>query len=652
MSSEPQTSPTRYRMVVHGPPGVEIQVLNNDFLRLAGGTEKVTLRAPAGLYAVRWHAFDIGREEIVRLAPSPETLHVRFNDVGAEASAAPPTRASAALAQLNARRRTLGAEIVIVELSDSGAPSPELSKGVRLFDDDDVAMRSDASGLEAAQQEMGDSGEGANGLWAMRVYPVRPGVYRLRYAAQTGETIDQSVIALASRRTIVILRRGVAQNLVAQDGGFQAVAMLGVDPRRVTLLTTALRGAVKPSLTSVRLARLMLDGLADVAGVLDSHVLKRVLRVRADPLLRLYAAAHILARLQQVYATAGPNTPSRTLRLSRREDIGRWAPKVRELLETLPRDLPDVVACRWRLARLQGGSLPKEMISIPPALAHSWEWLTDIAVSGMVPFADTPGVRGATRGQTFAGPWLAWTAAGVKVGVVEQDDADASARVTASLERLNGLLRLAGKVGETVLEKTLTASGLQDIVRTQDLLSIFEQANFAARGAGSPTSTSDKALLGRLQTAIDALQWRVAPQHGRPRQIANPPIQDDPPALALPIVRFDDPHKGRFGGRARADGFELKAEFDDRENPDWVQIRLMVQASPDASASPGDRVRFYLHDTFDPDVYERRLRDDQARLSIHAFGGFTVGVWLPRQKLQLELDLAEVPGAPEAIRLW
>jgi hypothetical protein len=39
-------------------------------------------------------------------------------------------------------------------------------------------------------------------------------------------------------------------------------------------------------------------------------------------------------------------------------------------------------------------------------------------------------------------------------------------------------------------------------------------------------------------------------------------------------------------------------------------------------------------------------------LRLRAFGGFTVGVWIPSQQVQLELDLAELSDAPRVIKEW
>ncbi|WP_374346552.1 pYEATS domain-containing protein [Phenylobacterium sp.] len=640
-------------MVVHGPPGVEIQVLDNDFRRLAGGTERVSLRAPQGLYAVRWHAFDLGREEIVRLAPSPETLHVQFPEPKASSPEATPstgTRTTAALAKLNARRRALGAEIVVLELSDTGSASPDLSAGVRLYDDGDVAMRSDAAGLDAAQQEFGSAAEGKSGLWAMRVYPVRPGLYRLRYDAQTGEAVDQSVLALASRRTIVILRKAVAQNLVAQDGGYQSIGILGVDPRRITILSTALRGRVRPTLQAIRLARLLLDGLSEIAGVLDAHLLARVLRKRADPLLRLYAATHILARLEQVYASTDTSTPKKDIRRSRREDIHRWAPKARDLLAPLLATAPDVLACRWRLARLVGGSRPKDEITAAPMMAMAWDWLTDIEISNAVPLRDTPAIRGATRGQTFGGPWLIWLAAGAKVGAVEQEATDPAEALDGLLEHLGDLLKATGPIALRVASEFAPQIARALLKRRRiDADSDGLSDGLATLAATRTNPVTAIVLQLAIQRAISALEALATTSQATP-QIRRSAFA--PPALSLPIVQFDDPHKNRFGGRARVDGFELKASFDASDDPDWVQIKLVVEADQVKTITSTDRVRFYLHDTFDPDVYERRFRDHCARLTIHAFGGFTVGAWLPSRGIQLELDLAKLTDAPDAIRLW
>jgi len=45
-----------------------------------------------------------------------------------------------------------------------------------------------------------------------------------------------------------------------------------------------------------------------------------------------------------------------------------------------------------------------------------------------------------------------------------------------------------------------------------------------------------------------------------------------------------------------------------------------------------------------------KFNDGHAELKVTAWGGFTVGLWLPIQQVELELDLAEVPGAPQNIR--
>lgn len=55
---------------VTAPPGVMIQVFDDNFRELAAGTERVTVSLAAGLYTVRWQAYDLNVEEIVRSSPA------------------------------------------------------------------------------------------------------------------------------------------------------------------------------------------------------------------------------------------------------------------------------------------------------------------------------------------------------------------------------------------------------------------------------------------------------------------------------------------------------------------------------------------------------------------------------------------------------
>jgi hypothetical protein len=122
-----------------------------------------------------------------------------------------------------------------------------------------------------------------------------------------------------------------------------------------------------------------------------------------------------------------------------------------------------------------------------------------------------------------------------------------------------------------------------------------------------------------------------------------------PKALDTPITVRDDPHKGRWGGEAERDGFKLSATFRNAAK-NFVEVVLRVDAAHGAGVKDADCVEFHLHDTFDPEVVPALLKDGVAELSLIAYGGFTVGVWIGCTGTELELDLSKIKGAPRIIR--
>jgi len=160
-----------------------------------------------------------------------------------------------------------------------------------------------------------------------------------------------------------------------------------------------------------------------------------------------------------------------------------------------------------------------------------------------------------------------------------------------------------------------------------------------------------EALDGLRELGTSALSlWRGAPAdtyHGSASTTAQTPR--DPPGLGLPINEADDPHKGRFGGNSSARGFTLAAKFAAGEDAKLVPITLSVSAEGEFE-SYEEIVEFFLHPTFRPDRLRAAFEGRKAEVQIVAWGGFTVGVWLPQRGIELELDLAKVPGAPRAVR--
>jgi hypothetical protein len=142
-----------------------------------------------------------------------------------------------------------------------------------------------------------------------------------------------------------------------------------------------------------------------------------------------------------------------------------------------------------------------------------------------------------------------------------------------------------------------------------------------------------------------SLNKRAAHRGGREVTVA----LTDPPSSRRPIIDPKDPNKGRFGGLAQRAGFILDVRFK-RQRGAWVDFVLSVRAEPNRVTPFVDYVDFFLHDTFDPQCVRAVFQGSSAEIPVAAWGGFTVGAWLPGQAIELELDLSTVEGAPKAIR--
>ncbi|MFW5401178.1 pYEATS domain-containing protein [Yersinia sp. 1252 StPb PI] len=122
------------------------------------------------------------------------------------------------------------------------------------------------------------------------------------------------------------------------------------------------------------------------------------------------------------------------------------------------------------------------------------------------------------------------------------------------------------------------------------------------------------------------------------------------PAFSRPLGSSLDPNKGRFGGQAVHDGFFLTAEFEPTKSREWVTIVLTVQAERSMKIGLGDFAWFSLHPTFFPSIIKVSFRGRRAQLRIQAWGGFTVGIWIPKANVELECDLSQLERAPNIIK--
>jgi hypothetical protein len=104
-------------------------------------------------------------------------------------------------------------------------------------------------------------------------------------------------------------------------------------------------------------------------------------------------------------------------------------------------------------------------------------------------------------------------------------------------------------------------------------------------------------------------------------------------------------------GQSKAGGFELTASFAAAANQEWGDINLVVAAEP-GPAQTATEAEFFLHDTCRRPRVTVPFSQERAQLQLHVFGGFTVGVWIASHQVQLELDLAELPDAPQIVKEW
>jgi hypothetical protein len=130
------------------------------------------------------------------------------------------------------------------------------------------------------------------------------------------------------------------------------------------------------------------------------------------------------------------------------------------------------------------------------------------------------------------------------------------------------------------------------------------------------------------------------------------PASERPPKPA-PILDYEDPQKGRWGGAAELDGRKLEAVYRESEG-DTFWLDLVVSAT-DGSQLQGP-VFFHLHDSYPRSVIRiTRIRDDKWAMleRVSATGVYTAGAQVKRadgQWMGLELDLKFLRGPPAKFR--
>ncbi len=113
-----------------------------------------------------------------------------------------------------------------------------------------------------------------------------------------------------------------------------------------------------------------------------------------------------------------------------------------------------------------------------------------------------------------------------------------------------------------------------------------------------------------------------------------------------------DPWKNQFGGSTERSGRTLEARVrHGAGTPDLFDVTLRVVPTNEGSDPLRGAVQFFLHPTFRNDRPMVTVSPAGiAELSLLAYGAFTVGAIADNGNTVLELDLAELPHAPEEFK--
>lgn len=180
------------------------------------------------------------------------------------------------------------------------------------------------------------------------------------------------------------------------------------------------------------------------------------------------------------------------------------------------------------------------------------------------------------------------------------------------------------------------------------LLPNLQSISFGGASITLKALTSD---VNDLKTQNNDLQEKIINTGGLVGKAAGEDEKtDEIKAHVAPIITYlDDPQKGKWGGYADSNGRHLRAEVSEAATPGYFKIRITVTGDPDNPIS--GLVKFHLHNTFrnpDPVI---AVKNNIAELKLNrVYGAFTVGAEVDNGRTKLELDLANLEGAPKKFR--
>lgn len=660
MSNDPTNVRPLYRLSLTARPGIAIRLLNASFQEIARSTESLQTQQPEGLYLVEWSSAGQRSQTMVRLDADHDGTEIAFDPSDRETDSALEPNASKKAALVDAvstaiSRSSTSSIVMIVSIEENVAIDvQDLSIGV--FDRNDIMMRrtsDEVPFLELSPRER------------VYRYDVKPGRHYIGFRSLLGENLGQSVPVLAGRQTLVFLTVSQTNLIVANGERFGEEMSIGVDPVKTVVIT--IRGDEENYRVRerVRLAGMLLHDLTNRANSLSNDVVSVLDDELTDPLLRLYGALVALLWFERREVSLSGDvtqddvatTPAQTWV----QRIERWISNAGQL------GLPtDALAALWKLARLEPTAFGGEVVVLwptrletPPMLECAWRWAIEESVLRPEAVRGTAVVTATARSSGGTSPWLCWRQSATKArsipgaiaGNLNRDlsslVSDVARKASRLVEAAQSMPRALGQLEALGTEVQTTAlRSLQATFPTMDRSATADIKQMAI-SLGLPLTQLRKRL-ARTSKALDvAVATLNAGTDSAVVSAKSLRAPSEAPGLSRPVDDKEDPQKGRFGGQHRRGGFELWASFNDAGSRNWTSITLGV-TGPGAD---GEEVQFHLHDSFKPPLAVRRFKGEAATLKVTAWGGFTVGVWIPAKAVELELDLASLENAPDIVRL-
>ncbi len=645
-----------------GGLGVAIRVTDGADREVDSGLEELSLPVADGLYAVQWTAGGSQSETVVRVTGGGETLvrppwTVEVPDLSSSLSQLRAAAHAWADGDPYGMKSSSGASgsgrpdrsALIVEVSDpEGYAVHEVASSVSVLD---------ADGKEVDRLHGGGPSNLPSDLltWS----GVTPGRYRLRFAAASTEVLDLTVPVLSDRVTVARLPVARATVLVHGSEGFTSVRSRGVDPGRAVVFTIPAGGPEVTLSEDARLAEMLLRDLALGTTSLSAGFLEVLADQRTDPLLKVYAALVALNRMELELSPAlDVEWPKGEA--ARRRQIDEWCRRAAEWVSPARRAgmPPDATAALWQIDRLRDGPIrigpgaPPGSIRMPPMLECAWRWAVARTTVDRHALQDFASIRAAAKSAGGTTPWLCWSGAAAK-GMLNPappaTDAELVGMMDLIADRARSLRsRIGSSKSDIVLPALIPADVAATVLRVEQIL---QPKHVGARREESESPLAALAIALSLPVAaLGSRLSRTADELARALEAGPVPTRRgtvvDAPGWSKEVKFKNDANRGRFGGRAERDGFRIEADFSMTKSRNWATIYLRVVGPEDFDGV----VITYRHTSFRPPRYELRFRNGIATDKLTAWGGFTVGAWIPARGIELELDLARVPGAPRIIR--